>query len=332
MKPRKIVVTGGAGFLGSHVTRLLLEKNNSVTILDDFSNGKTFNLKEVSDNPLLTIINGDVTNPDDVSAAFESCEIVFHLAVLGLRQSIKEPKRVSEVIVDGTINCLQTALENKIELFVNCSSSEVYGTATYVPIDELHPLNPETPYAAAKVAQDMYVHSYGCTYKLPWVTMRPFNMYGPNSHWQGYRGELIPRMIVSAMNGQPLAIFGDGSQTRDFTYVEDAAKAMIAIAEKSNCRNKCVNFCQGSETSVRQIAELICNYFGIDPEEFIQNHASRPGDVLRHLGGNSKFMEWVGYRPQVGMEEGLGRTIKWFQSLPYSKEELLTQVVLKNWE
>ena len=172
MENRKVVVTGGAGFLGSHVVRLLLEKNNRVIVLDDFSNGKMQHLQDLTANPLLHIIKGDVTNPKDVSAAFKDCDIVMHLAVLGLRQSIREPKRVNEVIIDGTINCLEAARANKIELFVNCSSSEVYGTATYVPIDESHPLNPETPYAAAKVAQDMYVRSYGRTYHLPWVTLR----------------------------------------------------------------------------------------------------------------------------------------------------------------
>lgn len=332
MENRKVVVTGGAGFLGSHVVRLLLEKNNRVVVLDDFSNGKMHHLQDLTANPLLQIIKGDVTNPKDVSVAFKDCEIVIHLAVLGLRQSIREPKRVNEVIIDGTINCLETARANKIELFVNCSSSEVYGTATYVPIDESHPLNPETPYAAAKVAQDMYVYSYGRTYQLPWVTLRPFNMYGPNSHWQGYRGELIPKMIVRAMNRQQLVIFGDGQQTRDFTYVEDAARAVMAIAANPACLHNCVNFCQGAENSVRQIAELICRHFGMEPDELIQHQAGRPGDVLRHLGGNSKFIELVGFGPQVGLEEGLARTIKWFQTLPYTPEELLSQEVLKNWE
>jgi len=332
MKNKNIVVTGGAGFLGSHVVRLLIEKNNYVVVLDDFSNGKLAHLKPLENNPRLKIIRGDVSKSDNVKRAFDGCQIVIHLAVLCLRQSLREPHHINEVIVKGTMNCLDVALANKVELFLNCSSSEVYGTAAYIPMHERHPLHPETPYAAAKVAQDMYVFSYGRTYGLPWTTIRPFNMYGPNSHWQGFRGELIPRMIVRAMNQQPLLIFGDGNQTRDFIYVEDAARAVIAMAENPASRNKCINFCSGVEISVRQIAELICNCFDLDPNRFIQKQPPRPGDVKRHLGDNSKFKELLGFTPQITIEEGLRRTIAWFQSLPFTPEELLSQEVPRNWE
>jgi UDP-glucose 4-epimerase len=329
---RKIVVTGGAGFLASHVVRILLEKNNTVVVLDDFSNGKMAHLERVKNNPRLKIIRGDITNKEEVKAAIEGSQIVIHLAVLGLRQSIKDPYRVNEVIVNGTINCLEVALKNNVELFLNCSSSEAYGTAVYLPMDEKHPLNPETPYAAAKVAQDMYVYSYGRSYGLPWTTIRPFNMYGPNSHWQGVRGEVIPKMIVRAMNRQPLVIFGNGKQTRDFVYVEDAARAVIAFAENPACRNQCINFCRGVEISIRQIAELICKSFRLDSKEYIQEQQSRPGDVLRHLGDNSKFKKLVGFVPEVDIEEGIHRTIDWFQSLPFSPQDLLSQEVLRAWE
>ncbi|MCK4829740.1 GDP-mannose 4,6-dehydratase, partial [bacterium] len=256
------------------------------------------------------------------------CQIVIHLAVLGLRQSIKEPHRVNDVIVKGTLNCLDIALANNMELFLNCSSSEVYGTAVYVPMDEKHPLNPETPYAAAKVAQDVYVYSYGRTYGLPWTTIRPFNMYGPNSHWQGFRGELIPKMIVRAMNREPLVIFGEGDQTRDFIYVEDAARAIISVVNSLNCRNQCINFCSGIETSILQIAKLICKSFSLDPNEFIQNQPRRPGDVKRHVGDNSKFKNLLGFTPSISIEEGIHRTIAWFQSLSIKPEELFSQEVL----
>lgn len=332
MKNRKIVVTGGAGFLGSHVVKLLLEMNNYVVILDDFSNGKMSHLKGLTNNRRLKVIKGDVTKYSDVSSAFRDCEVVFHLSVLCLRQSIKEPKRVNDVIINGTINCLESAIENNVELFVNCSSSEVYGTAKYVPMDEEHPFQPETPYAAAKVAQDMYVQSFGKTYGLPWTTIRPFNMYGPNSHWQGFRGELIPKMIVRAMNHQPIVIFGNGDQTRDFVYVTDAAQAVIAVAGNPSCLNKCINFCSGTETSVGKIAELTCTFFDLDSKKFIQKQPPRPGDVMRHLGSNKKFKELVGSSHLTAIEEGIQNTINWFQSLPYTPEKLISQEVLRSWE
>lgn len=332
MENKNIVVTGGAGFLGSHVVRLLLEKNNTVIVLDDFSNGKMVHLEAIKNNPRLKVVRGDVTKIQDIELAFNGCQIVIHLAVLGLRQSIKEPHRVSDVIVKGTVNCLDVALANKVELFLNCSSSEVYGTAVYVPMDEGHPLRPETPYAAAKVAQDMYVYSYGRTYGLPWATIRPFNMYGPNSHWQGFRGELIPKMIVRAMNHQSLLIFGDGNQTRDFVYVEDAARAVIAVAEQPACHQQCINFCSGRETSVKHVAEIICNCFRMDPKKFIHKQPYRPGDVMRYLGDNSKFEEVLGFSTEISIEEGIHRTISWFQSLLLTPEEMLSQEVLRNWE
>lgn len=329
---KKVVVTGGAGFLGSHVVQLLVESNYDVTILDDFSNGKSIHLKSMTNHPNLRVIRGDVINMNDVVQAFEGCHIVIHLAVLCLRQSIKEPQRVNDVIVNGTLNCLEVARQNQVELFLNCSSSEVYGSAKNVPMNEQHPLHPETPYASAKVAQDMYVYSFGRTYGLPWTTIRPFNMYGPNSHWQGYRGELIPKMIVRAMNQKPLFVFGNGSQTRDFTFVRDAAKAILAVVEEPASRNTSINFCSGTETSIRKIAELICNCFDLDPKMFIQTQPPRPGDVKRHFGDNSKFKKLVGFVPNIGLNEGISQTIEWFQTLPFSPEELISQEELRNWE
>lgn len=332
MEGKRVVVTGGAGFLGSHVVRELLAGKNQVVVLDDFSNGKRAHLRELEGNPGLRVQEGDITVAGDVKEAFEGAEMVIHLAVLGLRQSIKEPRRVNEVIVDGTMTCLDVAVANKVKLFLNCSSSEAYGSAVYVPMDEKHPLNPETPYAAAKVAQDKYVESYGRTYGLPWVTIRPFNMYGPNSHWQGYRGELIPKMIVRAMNGQPLVIFGEGNQTRDFIYVEDAARAVVRVADTPACLGETINFSSAREVSVRRIAELICQNLDLDPGTMIQKQPPRPGDVMRHLGDNTKFRKLLGFAPEVRIEEGIPRTIDWFRSLPMSPEELLSQEVLRAWE
>ncbi len=328
----RVLVTGGAGFLGSHVTRLLIAQGREVTVLDNFSNGKMAHLEPLIHHPALTVVRGDITRREDVDNAIQGCSMLIHLAVLCLRESIKSPHRVTNVIVDGTLNCLESALANKIGLFVNCSSSEAYGSAVYVPMDENHPLNPETPYAAAKVAQDMFVRSYGATYRLPWVTIRPFNMYGPNSHWQGQRGELIPKMIVRAMNRQPLVVFGDGMQKRDFLYVEEAARAVLDIAGAQQAWGQCVNFCTGVDTPVQSIAELICKEFDLDPRCHIQYQSARPGDVQRHYGDVRRFKELLGYAPSIGLEEGIKRTIQWFKSLPCSPEEMMSLDCLRNWE
>jgi len=280
----------------------------------------------------LEVVAGDIRDARDVRDALAGCQVIIHLAVLCLRESIKNPRLVNDVIVNGTINCLEAARESGAELFINCSSSEVYGTAMKIPMDEGHPRNPETPYAAAKVAQDMYVSSFGKTYGLPWTTVRPFNMYGPNSHWQGPRGELIPKMIVRAMNKKPLVVFGDGAQTRDFIYVEEAARAIVDVGKNPECRGQEMNFCTGIETPILKVAELICQAYSLDPGVFIEHQAERPGDVKRHLGDNSKFKSIMGFVPRVGIEEGLERTIAWFRSLPYEPGSMLSEEVLKAWE
>ncbi len=331
MRWKKIVITGGAGFLGSHLASSLLTLGGEVVILDDFSNGKEIHLQKIINHPQLTVQRGDITNSTDVQRAFADAEVILHLAVLDLRASIKDPLRVNRVIVDGTLTCLEQARKQPIQLFLNCSSSEVYGSAQKIPMDETHPLHPETPYAAAKVAQDMYVRTYGETYGLPWNTVRPFNMYGPHSHWQGARGELIPKMIVRAMNRQPLVIFGDGQQTRDFTYVQDACDAIIKILEQEKGRGEIVNICSGVETSVLQMARVICQYFKLDPELMIQRQAARPADVRRHLGDPAKLKTLFHFTPTLSLEQGLPKTIEWFTSLP-DPARLLTQEVTRNWE
>jgi UDP-glucose 4-epimerase len=332
MTEKNIVVTGGAGFLGSHVVRRQLALGRQVRVVDDFSNGKEMHLAGLLDHPRLDVVTCDITQRDKVMDALAGADSIVHLAVLDLRQSIKDPHGVNKVIVDGTLNCLDAAREVGAELFLNCSSSEVYGTAVRTPMDEEHPLHPETPYAAAKAAQDLYVRSYGQTYGLPWVTVRPFNMYGSNSHWQGFRGELIPKMIVRAMNGKPLTVFGDGRQTRDFTYVEDAADALCRALDTPSCHGRVLNICTGTETAVGDIAEMICRAFALDPETAIERQPPRPGDVRQHLGDNARCRELLDYKPDTEFADGLVQTIDWFRSLPLSPESMLAEEVARSWE
>jgi UDP-glucose 4-epimerase len=330
---KKIVVTGGAGFLGSHVVALLLKLNNHVIVLDNFYSSNKRRIDILKDHPNLTIINGDITKKEDAERSFDKANVIIHLAVLGLRESIKNPKAVTRVVVEGTVNCLEAAREKNVELFVNCSSSEAYGTAHYVPMDEQHPMNPETPYAAAKVAQDMAVYSFGRTYNLPWVTVRPFNMFGPHSHWSGSRGELIPKLIVRAMNKEILPIFGDGQQTRDFIYVKDVAEAIVNIAENPNSWGKSINVCSGSETSIYKVAECICKLLNLDPEVYIKKFPPRPGEVRRHLGSNLLFRQLFERSClKTNFEDGLTETVRWFRSLPFKPAELLSEEKLFNWK
>lgn len=332
MLNERIFITGGAGFLGSNVAKLLLNKNYKVTVFDDFSNGKMLHLEDLRDNPNIRIVKGNILDYEFLSQQMKNHDVILHLAVLDLRQSIKEPDKVNSVIVNGTLNCLNATLANKIPLFFNCSSSEAYGSAQYIPMDEKHPLLPETPYAAAKVAQDKYVYSYGRTYGLPWVTIRPFNMYGPNSHWQGFRGEVIPKMIVRAMSKKELVLFGNGEQTRDFIFVEEVANAIHSILNNKDIRNMEINVCSGKEVSMKRIAELICDNFQLDKSVYIKNKEPRPGDVKRHLGDNTRLKNLAGQTNHISIEEGIEKTIDWFKGLSLTSEELISQEKERNWE
>lgn len=329
---KRVLVTGGAGFLGSHIVPLLLSNENEAVVLDNFSNGRRENLDPVKDHSNLKIIEGDVTEIKDVQEAMKNVEVIIHLAVLDLRQSLKEPLKVNEVIVNGTLNCLMEAAKNNVELFVNLSSSETYGAAVYVPMDEKHPMEPTNPYAAAKIAQDMYVSSFGITYGLPWMTARSFSMYGPNSYWEGIRGEVIPKMIVRAMNKKPLIIYGEGNQTRDFTYVQDVARTVINMAAIPEFQGNVVNVCKGEGTSIRKIAELITNSFALNPDEYILNQPARPGDVLRQCGDNTKLSRYLDVNKFKEIEEGIDSTVEWFKSLPLDPEAMLSQEKTRAWE
>ena len=307
----RVLVTGGAGFLGSNVAAALLKDDYSVVILDNFSNGKMLHLEKIKNHPNLKIVRGDIVQKDVVRDAMKDCQYVIHLAVLDLRQSIKEPAKVNDVIVNGTMNCLEVSLENDIRLFLNCSSSEVYGTANYIPMDEKHPLHPETPYAAAKVAQDMYVYSYGRTYGLQWTTIRPFNMYGPNSHWQRFRGELIPKMIVRAMNDQPLPITGNGTETRDWTYVEDIVDGLLRMGIKEEAIGEAINLGSGHDHHVKDMAEMINGLTG--NKSGIKYTERRDWDVKTSLLSSiEKAQNILGYKPKMGFKDGLKKTHQWF--------------------
>ena len=332
MEKKRIVVTGGAGFVGSNLLPHLLQRDNHVVVFDNFSNGKMENLQDVKDNPNLEIIKGDVRHADEVKRAFRGAQVVLHLCCQGVRQAIKDPYYVNDVIVDGTLNCLEAAVENKVDLFFNVSSIAVYGKAKYFPVDEEHQMFPVSAYGVAKAAQDLYVRSYGVFRDLPWLTLRFTAMYGPRSHWESYSGEVIPRMVIRAMNREPLIVFGEGTQTRDFLYVGDAVKAILALLDAPGAKGEIFNYGSTTETSILEIAEKICRHFDIRPEAGIQKLPMRPGDSAKVVCDHAKFKARMGFGPETGMNEGLQKTIEWFESLPYPREKLLADVAVKNWE
>jgi UDP-glucose 4-epimerase len=312
MTGRRILITGGAGFIGSHLAERLAE-NNFVRIVDNFSTGSWENLASLRGSETVEIIEDDIRQ---APAAHDWCagiEVVFHLAVSCLRTSLGNPRASHNVNAGGTLNLCAAALERRVERFVYVSSSEVYGSAQSVPMTELHPLEPTTVYGAAKLAGEYYAKAFHRTYGLRAIIVRPFNTYGPREPWKGTRAEVIPRFILRMQARQAPVIFGDGTQTRDFTFVDDTVEGILRAAECEVLIGDAVNIATGRETSIRLVAEWIGKELGWDEPPL--HAAPRPGDVTRHWADVSKARCLLGYVPRVDFRTGLRRTIDWFRSV-----------------
>jgi UDP-glucose 4-epimerase len=222
----------------------------------------------------------------------------------------------------GTLNLLMKSLEHSVERFVYVSSSEIYGTAIRVPMTEDHPWRPTTVYGASKLAGELYTLAYHETYGVKSMVVRPFNTYGPREHLQGVYGEVTPRFVLRILNGLPPIVFGDGTQTRDFTYVTDTVKGIISASE---CDGMI-----GREVSVNELAGIVASRLGKDELKPVYG-AKRPGDVMRHYADISKAKDMFGYSPEVDIEKGIGLYIDWFLSQNFDIERLMKQEVVFNW-
>lgn len=323
---KRVLVTGGAGFVGSHLVDLLA-RSNQVTVLDDMSVGTTANL---SQSPQVTVLKADVRDRASLEAAVKQSDVIFHLAVVCLRVSIPDPM-ASHLVNDlGTLNLLLAARDSPVQRFIYVSSSEVYGSARRVPMDEEHPLNPTTPYAAGKLAGESYALSFHRTYGLPATVVRPFNIYGPREHADGPSGEVIPRFVARALAEKPLVVFGDGLQTRDFTWVGDTVRGIVMAAECDELVGDCVNIARGREVRILDIARLVRELVGTRSP--IQHQAERPGDVRRHIAGVERARSLLGFAANVSIEEGVARYVNWVRSLPQQHSSALEAQEARNWK
>lgn len=330
---RRCVVTGGAGFIGSALTRLLLKSGADVVVFDNLATGAAANVdcrEEVGRNP--EILWGDVRDGERLSRVLREADTVFHLACLGVRHSIHSPLENEEVNARGTMTLLAAARRAKARRVVHVSSSEVYGTARSVPMAEDHPTDPHTVYGSSKLAGECYARSFYRCYGLPTVVVRPFNAYGPRSHFEGDSGEVLPRFVLRAVAGHPLVVFGDGTQTRDLTHVYDTATAIALAAVAEGVEGRTFNVGSGQEISINDLAETVRQVVG-NSDLPIEHVEARPGDVLRLLADSREAERVLLFRPAVAAETGIADLVARFRTIPLARaEQLAAGMRVKNWE
>lgn len=327
---RRVLVTGGAGFIGSELVRQLAAQGMSVRVADNLVNGKRENLEGLLGSNV-ELITADVRDLKSVSSLLGDAEIVFHLACLGVRHSIHSPIENQEVNATATLELLNLSRSKGVKRFVYVSTSEVYGTVNTVPISEDHPTLPCTVYGASKLAGEAYTRAFWQTYDYPTVVVRPFNAYGPRCHHEGDSGEVIPKFMLRCLAGKPMLIFGDGTQTRDFTFVSDTAAGILAAGLSDATVGQTINLGSGKEIEIRALANIIADIAG-RPDAKISFTEARPGDVRRLLADTSKAQQALSFKPSVALREGLTRLRDWYASQNKSPEELLEQEIERNWE
>ncbi len=302
-KGKNILVTGGAGFIGSNLVDRLSPRNR-VIVLDNLSSGLLSNLEKSKD--LIRFIKGDILDKDLIKDIVTEVEFVFHLAAnVGNVRSIEDPLFDMEVNIKGTINLLEACLKSNIKRFVYSSSGAIFGEAKYLPIDEDHPLNPESPYGVSKLAAEKYCFAYYKVHGLPITALRYFNAYGPRQGSSGY-ANIIARFFQKIREGKPLTIFGDGRQTRDFVFVEDIVKANILAATHPDAVGEIFNIATGRENDVNKLVTII-NQLSKQKNKVIYTD-SRAGEVKHSRAKIEKARRILGYNPEINIEEGLPLT------------------------
>lgn len=330
---RRCVVTGGAGFIGSTLARLLLRSGAEVIVLDNLATGNVSNLDcrdEIGRVP--EVLFGDVRDGERLARVFREGDTVFHLACLGVRHSIHSPFENADVNGRGALTVLSAARAAGARRVVHVSSSEVYGTARAAPMTEDHPTDPHTVYGSSKLAGECYARSFHRCYGFPTVVVRPFNAYGPRSHFEGDSGEVLPRFVLRASAGLPLVVFGDGTQTRDLTHVYDTAAAIARAAVAVGVEGRTFNVGSGREIAINELAGIVRDTLG-QSDLAVEHVEPRPGDVLRLVADSTEAARALGFRPAVRLEDGVADLVKRFSVLPVSRlEELASGMIVKNWE
>lgn len=312
----KILITGGAGFVGSHLCNKYVKNNDTVICLDNFLTGGLTNIRHLLNRRNFKLVNGDIRNYDLLEKLVQDVDAVFHLAAqIHVDRSIIEPRLTYDINVIGTQNVMEVSRMYDVEKIIHMSTSEVYGSSEYSPMDENHPLKSPHPYGASKIAADRLCYSYINTYGMNICIMRPFNLYGPRQKDTGYGGA-ISLFIKRVLSGTPPIIYGSGNQTRDYTYVEDILTAYDLILNHQHPIREPVNFGTGIDTTINDIAMKIIRLCGkqISPVHVEE----RPGEIQRLIAdvGKAKMLGW---EPRYSLDEGLIKVVDWYKN--YKTEE-----------
>ncbi len=309
-----MLITGGAGFVGSHLCEKYVREGHTVVCLDNFMSGDINNVRHLIGRQNFKLIPGDVRDSGTVEKAMRGCEAVFHLAAqIHVDRSYIEPALTWDINVMGTQTVLEVARLYDVRKVIYASTSEVYGTAQYAPINERHPLRAPHPYGSSKIAADRMCWSYIQTYGMPIVIMRPFNIFGERQRSNGYGG-VISIFTRRALNGVPPIIYGDGQQSRDYTYIDDTVRAYDLVLNYDAPINEPVNIGTGTEVTINYLASKIIELCGKSDTLAPVHESARIGEVKRLICDPAKAGELLGWTPRYSFDEGLARFVEWYRN------------------
>lgn len=315
----RVLVTGGAGFIGSNLCETLLNQENEVVCLDNFSTGKRENISQFIHHKHFTFVEGDTRNSADCQKAVQGVDFVLHQAALGsVPRSIANPNATNDVNVSGFVNILHASVQAKVKRFVYASSSSVYGDHPHLPKVEHLTGNLLSPYAVTKYANELYAQVFGKLYEIECIGLRYFNVYGKNQNPEGEYSAVIPRFIRQLIKYQSPIIFGDGTQSRDFTYIQDVVQAnqLAALTTKSEAVNQVYNIAFHGQTTLNQLVELLSDLLKNFDEKIARLSPTyaqeRKGDIKHSFASVEKAKQLLDYQPQYSIQEGLKNTIDWY--------------------
>jgi len=327
---KTILVTGGAGFIGGHFVEKI-SRNNRVIVYDNYSSSvlSLGYLSRLSSLGNLKVIKANVLDTKRLTLAMKGVHIVFHFSAACVRLSLSQERFVHNVNATGALSALLAAKKAGIKRFIYISSSEVYGTSIKGKMNENHPTDPTTVYGMSKYMGELYTEHFNDHEGLPTLIVRPFNTYGPRSHFEGVYGEVIPRFVVRALNGKQPIIFGSGAQTRDFTYVTDTVDGIIKTAESDTLVGTVTNIARGEEITIMDIAKHICKEMGLPFRPIMK--PARPNDVMRHFADITKAKKVLSFKPEISISQGLKKYISWVKQTYPDSKKLLMKIPDKNW-